>query len=195
MDIVSSEDYRNAVFDAFSFLVSRYSYSIIPPSEATFSVCFESTAVTISVLYDARQSYELAVHFDYEMPNGACEVFCLRDIMFAKGFQDYYTPQAQGAVALAKVLGKTADLVQLHAENLVLGDAFSYCSLYKNREEMQNRYHIENVTRQARSKAEIAWQNKDYHDVVSVLESIHSHLSEAELKKLEYCKKMSEVPQ
>lgn len=186
---IELKDYQTAVLEAFSFLITKYGYNALPESD--FTVSFQRASVTINVMYDARRSHELDLRLSYFTSSDSADSFTLDDILHAENGGSC-APQVSSLPALLKALQKIADKFQKYGENYIQGDSFSFRRLSKDREKRSNEYAITTKASRVKAEAGSAWKNRDYLEVVSLLSSIHKHLSKSELMKLAYSKKKAE---
>ncbi|CAN5885740.1 MAG: hypothetical protein USCGTAYLOR_01273 [Chromatiales bacterium USCg_Taylor] len=180
--------FSRAVFQYFNFLCSDYGFTVTDQS-ATL-VRFESNDVFINV-YHGRASYELGVEIGkFDDPSGTryrlptiIEAF-MGNTVGQKGVF-----QASSPDAICSSIEHLAQLVSSYCSALLRGDDDAFDRVRKASKHISEEL-TEHYTRGVlRRRAEQAWQNKDYADVVRVYEKILHTLTSIERKRLEIARK------
>lgn len=187
--LIGSLVYRDLVIKNFNFLVSDYGYALLPSSATSYVVSYASGSVTVEAMYDASHSFELDIRLSNTEAGSTIESFSLHEIVHAGGSSRFRTPQVADERPVANALENCAMVLKEYGDNFLRGDFFSFRRLSKYREQRSTEHEISTTVKMVKAKADLAWQKKNYMDVFSLLDSIRKHLSDADLKKLEYCEK------
>ncbi|MDR3410939.1 MAG: hypothetical protein P4L87_08370 [Formivibrio sp.] len=157
-------------------------------ADATF-VQFESPKIRINV-YHGRQSFEIGLEIESVLTPADIysfsEILSLVDSKLADDYKKYATHTAAGVAAGVSQL---AGLFQQCISADVLSDDQIFLRLELQKKKLAAKYALEVELRQARRRAETAWQEKDYVTVVSTLKPLRSALTTVEVGKLEFAKK------
>jgi hypothetical protein len=83
----------------------------------------------------------------------------------------------------AKVL---ANCLKQNAHEFLIGSNVAFNKIADFRDKECEEYALDTDLRLMRSQLNIAWHNKQYHQVVELLNPLKENLKKSELKKLEY---------
>jgi hypothetical protein len=179
--------FKDAVLSSFKFLIEL---GLHPVDEKITFVRYESSEVYVNV-YHGRASFELGVEIG-RLKEPEKEKLGIYDIVAwagaekAEGFGQHVMFQVSSRQGVQEFVPKLACLVQKYAIPFIKGDATAYREALEVRSRAAAEYVKQVNLRQTRSKAEAAWHEKDYSQVVELFRPVREHLSEVEAKKLAY---------
>jgi hypothetical protein len=178
--------FKDAVLFHFKFL-SDFGLHLVE-EKLTF-VRYESSEVFVNV-YHGRASYELGVEIGrLKEPQAKLSIF---DVVRwagaekAEGFGQHVMFQVSSREGVEEFVPKLATLVRKHAIRLLRGGEDAYHIALESRARRYADEMKEGNLRVVRSKADTAWQAKDYVRVVEVYGPVREELTEVEAKKLAY---------
>lgn len=87
------------------------------------------------------------------------------------------------------VLPELARLTDENAGELLAGNAAAFADAIAHSRLMMDASALTWAQQDARKNSDKAWRAKDFAGVIAALEPLEEHLSAAELKRLEYCRK------
>jgi hypothetical protein len=186
--------FTERVTSSFSFLSEEYDFRVVK-TEPTF-VRYESSRVFVNI-YHGRASFELGFEIGRLDGTGKEEsAYTLSMIIEHMGAQKttgYTSFQCSTGDSLKQCVPKLAGLVQNYASSFLTGDPGAYTQLLKTRSDIGERITKDYKLRAVREKAIEAWLSRDYAQVADLYESIFEDLTPAEIKKLDYSKKILAV--
>jgi hypothetical protein len=179
--------FKDAVLSSFTFLTEL---GLHPVDEKMTFVRYESSEVFVNV-YHGRASFELGVEIG-RLSEPDEEKLTIYDIVAwagaerTEGFGQHVMFQVSSPEGVREFVPKLAHLVQEYATPFIKGDVTAYREALEARSRAAAEYVKQVNVKQARSKAEAAWQEKDYAQVVELYSRTRSDLSEVESKRLSY---------
>jgi hypothetical protein len=182
--------FAEEVKDRFSFLGTLGFRRV--RSEPTL-VRFESSKMSINV-YHGRRSFE--IDLEIEPAHSPADAYSFAAILRLIDRQQlghtrsYATHTAQG---VAEGVRELAELFQQCIATGILNDSELFSRLKTQSAEWARDYAFETQLEQALKKFESAWATKDFGKVVQILAPFQEHLSQLNLKKLEYARKHSDA--
>ena len=187
-------EFAKLVLEAFDFLTKDFGFRCVQ-TEMTL-VKFESPDVFVTV-YHGRASYEIGVEIGLMnvSPSQSAPPFTIRDIVEFNGAakKTGYTREVTFSASTPELVKKfvyaLADLVRIYAVPVLNGDNAVIKQLEEFRSKEAEQFENESRMHQIRSKADIAWQRKDYASLVNLYEQVNEFLTPAETKKMEYARK------
>lgn len=184
--------FKECVLKEFNFLISNYKFKC--KKADTYYLRFESTTVFIELHYDGQRSFEidLSLGLIADLYDGKERPFYLDELIgfsIPDGNEDYRLMQASTSEQVARFVTKLAVLTEKYATDFLLGNRFSFKALSDFREKESNQYSLETNLKDIRTAAKEAWHNKNYADVIRLYEPVKKHITQSEIKKLEYCYK------
>ncbi len=150
---------------------------------------YENDNVFLEVNFDNGRSYELGVEIGKRYAQYPGSSFSLAEILKLRGIQEAKFVSRLMNSDQARLPGILSTLVRLtldHASDFLMGNDFSFAQVENQRNKESSEFELESKLRYARSVVDVAWPAKDYKAIINVLESIESHLSTTEKKRLEY---------
>lgn len=157
------------------------------------AVEYENNAVRLSIGYDFSHSYELSVSIGIISDDLSGAQSCdLAEILGMKGVAEadlISRLQISDENDLPHFLRMLGGLLVQHAAEFLDGHADAFKQLAQYRGRRDHRYNLDQHLSYARADAEKAWLVRDYDGTIRALESMRSHLTPAELLRLEYAKK------
>ena len=181
--------FKDAVLSNFKFLSD---FGLRGVEEKVTLVRYESSDVFLNV-YHGRASYELGVEIGrLREPDTRVSIF---DVLRcagaekAEGFRQHVVFQVSSKEAVREFVPKLAALVKKYAIPLLRGDEDAYRIALESRAKRYAKEVKEGNLRIVRSKADAAWQAKDYAQVVELYRPVRVDLTEAEAKKLAYAER------
>jgi hypothetical protein len=178
--------FKDAVLSSFKFLGD---FGLRRVEEGVTLVRYESSEVFMNV-YHGRASYELGVEIgrltEPESRLSIIDVVCWAGAETAEGFGQHVMFQVSSGEGLREFVPKLAALVKKYAVRLLRGDEDAYRSALESRAKRYAEEEKEGNLRVVRSKADAAWQAKDYALVVDLYGPVRQNLTEVEAKKLAY---------
>jgi hypothetical protein len=179
-------EFKETVLSSFKFLGDS---GLRPVEEEVTLVRYESSEVFVNVFH-GRASFELGVEIG--RLNEPAEKLTLYDIVAwagaekTEGFGQHVAFQVSSRKGVHELVPKLAVLIKKHAAPLLRGDRAAYHSALAIQSERAGQYAMEVNLGQVRSKAEAAWQAKDYAQVIELYDSMRKDLTEVQAKKLIY---------
>jgi hypothetical protein len=179
------------VLSAFSFLSTDYSFTCVTV-EDTF-VRYESESIFINI-YHGRSSYELGVEIGKLEKNSGLpeDWYTIGEIMDLIGVREklkFTFFQASTRDRIQMLVPKLAEYVREYAKPILNGDIQLFDKLHDLRQRKSDSYLKDMKLRRIREKAEIAWHEKNYSELIALYKSMRDDLSQVEAKKLEYAQK------
>jgi len=181
--------FTETVEENFSFLYTHGFERV--KNEPTF-IRFESKRAYVNV-YHGMQSFELGLEIgplESTHPEKATysmsEIIRLLEPDRADEYRNYAADSTDG---VAEGVRRLATLFRRYLDAGVLDDVGVFERLQKKRETWSHDFAREVNLTQTRRKLEVAWQVKDYAEVVAVLRPLRGILTPSELQKLEYAEK------
>jgi len=154
---------------------------------------YETKDVFVCVEFDGTRSFEISCSVGREDNfKGSSQVpFDLGEIMRSQGVaaEDAHAAfQVTTNQSLKKFLAVLATQLDKYGKDMLLGrdHAFAEVSVCRDAECVE--YSQKTEIRQVRSSLEAAWANRDYRQVIRLLDPVVDKLSDAEKKKLHYAK-------
>ena len=179
--------FTEQVLSSFGFLIKEYGFRVAK-SDPTF-VRYESSIVFVNI-YHGRTSYELGFEVG-RLDDGSGQEeqpYSLSMIMQHMRKQEQKSFQASTRDRVKELVPKLADLVRTYANSFLKGDVATFRELMTTRLDMADKLHDELRVRAVRQKAVNAWRARDFLQVAELYDSIFEHLTQAEVKKLNYAK-------
>jgi len=145
-------------------------------------------AVFLEVWFDYRGS-------EFSVVVGRDQVLRERQQLYLSEILDWrrVTPSI-GSFAYAEanqriVLQELARLTDENAGALLAGDDRAFASAFVHQRQMRDASSLAWTLEDARKRADKAWRAKDHARVIAALAPVEEHLSTADIKRLEYCRK------
>ncbi|MGH8647514.1 MAG: hypothetical protein ACREX4_24865 [Gammaproteobacteria bacterium] len=191
--------FEEAVLDSFSFLRSEFGFRVVE-SEVT-RVRYESEDAFVNV-YHGRSSYEIGCEIGLlqqkrkedpnalgeDAPETAFSIWEIARMGSAPGVTDRTFYQASTSHVIAELVPRLADLVKNFGRRALSGDRVLYKALEHAHSAWFEEYQKETMLMQIRRQVVDAWQARDFHRVVQLLEPVMQDLTPAEVRKLEYAR-------
>jgi hypothetical protein len=178
--------FNDAVLSSFKFLGDL---GLRQVEERVTLVRYESSEVFLNV-YHGRASYELGVEIGrLGEPDKRLSIF---DVVRwagaekAEGFGQHVMFQVSSREGVREFVPKLAALVKKYAIPLLRGDEDAYHTALESRAKRYAEEVKEGGLGVVRSKADAAWQAKDYAQVIELYSPVRQDLTEVEAKKLAY---------
>ena len=178
--------FKDTVLANFKFLGD---FGLRPVDEKVTLVRYESAGVFLNV-YHGRASFELGVEIGrFKEPETRLSVF---DVVRwagaekAEGFGQHVLFQVSSREGVQEFVPKLALLVKKYATPFLRGSEDAYRTALESRAKRYADEVRESNLRVVRSKADAAWQAKDYAQVVELYGPVREDLTEVEVKKLAY---------
>jgi hypothetical protein len=170
---------------AFSFLEQA---GFRQSESAPGLVTFESDRSFLIVSWSSR-SGELDAFIGLTPRTGLPQdQYSLADVMKAAGLPDCKPAQVADESRLEPFIAMLADNVRTHAQAGLKGERMYFRRLEAYRSTNADAYMREMKLRQVRAEVEKAWRDRQFEKVVSLYASVEQHLTESEVRKLEYAK-------
>lgn len=178
--------FKDDVLSSFKFLAN---FGLRPVEEKVTFVRYESSEVFVNVFH-GRASYELGVEIGrLKEQDAKLSIFDIVRWAGAEkdgGFGHHVMFQVSSRAGVREFVPKLAALAQKYAVPLLRGDEDAYRTALESRAKRCADEVKEGNLRAVRSKADAAWQAKDYARVVELYGTIRKELTEVEAKKLAY---------
>ena len=178
--------FKAEVLSSFRFLAN---FGLRPVEEKVTLVRYESSEVFVNVFH-GRASYELGVEIgrlkDQDAKLSIFDIVRWAGAEKGEGFGQHVMFQVSSREGVREFVPKLAALVRKHAVPLLRGDEDAYCTALESRAKRYADEVKEGDLRVVRSKADAAWQAKDYAQVVELYGPVREELTEVEAKKLAY---------
>lgn len=178
--------FKDAVLANFKFLSDL---GLRPVDEKVTLVRYESAGVFVNV-YHGRASFELGVEIGrLKESEGRLSIF---DVVRwagaekAEGLGQHVMFQVSSREGVQEFVPKLAALVEKYAIPFLQGNKDLYRAALESRAKRYADEVKEGNLRVVRSRADVAWQAKDYAQVVELYGPIREDLNEVEVKKLAY---------
>lgn len=181
--------FKEAVLTSFKFLNDA---GLHPVAGEMTLVRYESSVVFVNV-YHGRVSFELGVEIGrLREPSKALTLY---DIVAwagaekAEGFANHVMFQVSSRKDVQEFAGRLASLIRKYAGPFLRGDDSAFDSAFEVRAERWQREMKQGNLSNIRSRAEAAWQAKNYVQVIKYYSSMHEDLSHVESKRLDYAER------
>lgn len=178
--------FTDVVLSNFKFLGE---FGLRPVDEKVTLVRYESAGIFVNV-YHGRVSFELGVEIGrLNEPEARLSVF---DIVRwagaekAESFGQHVMFQVSSRQGVQEFVPKLAALVKKYATPFLRGDEDAYRTALQSRAKRYADEVKDGNLRAVRSKADAAWQAKNYPHVVELYGPLRNDLTEVEAKKLAY---------
>jgi hypothetical protein len=178
--------FSKVVQEEFLFLVKDY-YFKCTVAETTY-VRFESDRVFINI-YHGRSSFEIGLEIgllDRDEPYSLSELIHLGDSKEGNSYRNFMagTPELvrRGITLLREKFEK-------YGIKALSGAAEFFSKLHHQGKQLEASFSNQMKVRHTRPKADEAFHQKNYKEVVRLYESMLNALTPAELKKLEYSRR------
>jgi hypothetical protein len=181
--------FREAVLFDFGFLGS---YGFRPVQEEVTFVRFESTAVFVNI-YHGRASFELGAEIGRLTNPG--EKISLHDVVAwagankVEGFGEHVVFQVSSHEGVQEFVRRLAKLIQKYATPFLKGDADAYKCVAEASSRNTADYMKSMKLDRIRTKAEIAWHQKDFPQVAELYGSMRDDLNSVEAGRCAYAEK------
>lgn len=175
---------------SLAFVTEEYGFKIT--SIGRNGVTYASRSVSLRVSYFRN---EVSASFTQLRDRSGQRQFSLSEIMQLVAPIDKYRPVALMARwdNIEHVVEILADRIRRYAAPFLKDEPGTYDRLHVSQTEASKRYTDQMTLRQARTKAEMAWREKDFRRVIAALAPVEAMLSQAEKRKLAYAKKQVTV--
>lgn len=161
-------------------------------SEATF-VQFKSIKCAISI-YHGRLSYEIGLDIEFQQSQNSYSIAEIQRLKKYNFDSQYRKVSARSVKNVADVVHKLANLFEQCVNAGVLTDDDLIPQLEYERKKWGHEFALRVELSQALEKSTTAWQKKDFNQFVQILTPLQEHLSQVNIKKLEYAlKKISDT--
>lgn len=180
--------FQDVVKKHFAFLEDQYGFKCV--SSDLYTVKYSSDKVYLNI-YHERVSYEL--YFEIGMlPEDYNNLLKanLSDIIAMPGIVNenvFY--QASNKNDVYMVVEKLADLARMYAKDALNASLQYFRDIANYRTQVQENALRLLELKTAESKANSAWNVKDYKTVVEVYTQFEKHLNSVQLKRLDFAKK------
>lgn len=189
---MSQELFVHSVEQAFGSLMREFGLRRSETSINCVKYCKDD--VNVQIAWDARCSYEIELRigcfhgqeFNEENSYTLGEVILLRRV--SNRLNDMFF-QASDINALEQTLGQMAVLLSRHATDLLMGDFASYKQLNVARLRYAEELASEQGLNDIRRRADIAWNDRNYDQLITLYSPIEKMLSPSEKMKLGYARK------
>lgn len=178
--------FKDTVLANFKFLGD---FGLRPVLEKVTLVRYESAEVFLNV-YHGRASFELGVEIGrLKEPEAKLSIF---DVVRwarseeAEGLGQHVMFQVSSPNGVREFVPKLAALVKKYAVPFLSGNEDAYRTALESRAKRYADEVKEGNLRVVRSKADAAWQAKDYAQFVELYSPVRNDLTEVEAKKLAY---------
>lgn len=180
--------FNEVVRAAFAFLVSSYRFRLVEERENYFR--FENDRVVVVLVYDRLRSYEISVALG--LKGDAQPLFDLPEVLRSRGVAAEQQPagyQTASDEVVRRLIAQMSSVLTQHGAELLSGDSLAWRKLNALRDAECLEFAQRHALGFARSKADAAWEKKDFPGVVAALSPLQALLSPTERKRLEYAGK------
>jgi hypothetical protein len=174
------------VRDAFQYLETQY--GMLCTYQDVTCVRYDTTDVRVLVSH-GQTSYEIRVEADLKSGDRDLSMYELSSIMGVRGRLGWTTWQASTPDSVAAGVAHLAGLLRAHGDRCLRGEKAAFEEMKSRRLERVRSYEIETKLEHARSRAEAAWQRKDYSSYWAELAPLEDHLNDLERKRLSYSRR------
>jgi hypothetical protein len=187
--------FQNIAEREFEYLQSEYRYKCI--ESGPWLIKYSSRDVFVIVSFDGNRSYELSCAIgrndDYR---DSCSVpFDLAEIIRCKEYPqkgvDVFC-RVTSRVDLEKHVKELAYLLKAYAKDMLMGPKKEFDMVADFRNAECEKYYLQKEWIQLQEEVSIAWKNRLYKKVFELLSPHKEYLSNLDMKRLEYAKKMVE---
>jgi hypothetical protein len=183
-------NFEKQIAEAFSFLTTNYNLDIVSASPTI--VRYESGSIFVNI-YHGRTSHELGVEIGLIAKEKSEEkAYVLSELMRLGGEKkanEFMRPIADTPDKIQQGILIMSSLLEQYGHEALSGNSDIFEQLSIKRVHWNTRFANEIHVRQAREKADIAFQKKKFPEVVKAYESMLDDLLPIEQKKLEYARK------
>ena len=168
----------------FLFLQNEFSMNI-QEKRTDECVCFKSNVSWIEIWFD---KYSLSVEMGTNDGLYQASLWDIMQLTSGEGRSASY--MAADEEKLIKGLRLLSSYVKQYCNKALAGDIEFYKELQKIKEERNQEYAYRNRINSIEEQAKIAWENRNYKEIISLYRPIFEHLSPLQKKRLEICTKM-----
>jgi hypothetical protein len=187
-------EFEKTVKALFEFLEKDYGFHIeeIKQSKYVRIIRYESPLVFVNLVY-GPPSYEPEISFGRigvdDMQGGRS--FSVGDLLGLEYYSEWnWGDVDQSNSRLLEIISGFACLFKKRGSGCLRGDGNIYEKMAVKRRVALNQWRKDETTRQAREAAEVAWNSKNYNEIVRLYQSMSDLLTEMEKKKLKYARKI-----
>jgi hypothetical protein len=185
------DEFESAVRREFSFLERKYGFRLCEVKQDGYvkSMRYASSDVYV-ILFYGPAAYEPELSFGRigvdDVP-GAMS-FHAGDLTISKSSAEVDTPNSQGS-KIERIVAGFARWLDEYGSDYLNGDQVVFERMAVRRAENIAAWGKEERIGQQKGKAEPAWKEKHYAEVVALLESMEGELTELERSRLAYARK------
>lgn len=184
--------FENAVKISFLFLEKEYGFKCI--ESGPYFVKYQSLDVYVSLVFDGDRSYELYCQIgrnDNYRDTGMLPID-LADVInfYLQPHTKYIFCRATDEECLMRYINEYSTYLLEYGKELLNGsrDVFNEIAMF--RDNLTERYAKDNDLRQLEVELDRAWKNKNFKNIVELLEPVQENIPVLFQKKLIYAKKM-----
>lgn len=186
---VKEDIFNQYVESCFEFLIDDYDFEIVERS--AFGRLYGSKNIKAKISYSSFRG-----NLDFEIANKLVEEGRFTNLYYiwaCKDLKEYRylnpTMSVNEAKDIPKCLEKLSSLVREICGDLLLGGIQEFETLAECREAHIHEYHLQNSFLWERKKANLAWREKNFNEVVKYLSLLSENLTVSEERRLRFAKK------
>jgi hypothetical protein len=175
--------------EAFDFLLSDYDFSCT--TKKYFEMIYENDKIEIRVSHP-RSEFGLAFrqkNMELETPGNPIYIEDILNYKRVLEKEKYYGLAAMESESIRFCVNKLAELMAKYTVEFLEGDPAAYQCVKDFAVEKQKIYRNKNELSLIRKKVATAWEEKNYARIVELFGPVRERITNAEKKKLDYCKK------
>jgi hypothetical protein len=179
--------FRSAVSNSFAFLKEHG----FRATDETHGVEYTSRHVAVLIYYEPY-SYEMGVRVSLPKTGQDAELSDIAEYGGApekEAFRQWTLFQTSNAEGVQHLVPEMARLLRTYGQPFLAGDAAAYETVQRARAAARADLLANWKMQEVRSKADAAWHERRYPDVVKFYGSVRDRLTPAELKKLQYAER------
>jgi hypothetical protein len=177
--------FEEAVLTEFRFLVTEYGFAQVDANPSCVS--YERDDVRVAIRQD-RESFELGVTVERKGMGERFSVWEIARLQHAPDVTERTFLQASTTDRVEKFIPELARLLRTYGGDALRGDAGFFSRLRELQVEESNRFLRDGRLRWVRERLPEMWHQRDYAQIVRLLDEVHEQLSPSELAKLAYAR-------
>jgi hypothetical protein len=178
--------FQDIVLKNFQFLIDDFGFHCAGAN--LLLVKYESENVFIRIYHD-RLSYELELYFGLRQGDTSQEEsYTLIEVMNLTGHADFVNFEVTTREEMMESVFKMASLFKQYASRAIIGEKEFYDMLAKQQIAISHNLMVEYTEKFIGKDVEIAWEKKDYKEVVKLYEMYENFLTKEQMTKFKYAK-------
>lgn len=184
-DSWSTLRFEEAVLNEFRFLVTEYGFTQRRSSPSCVS--YERDDVRVAIQQD-RSSFELRVSVERRATGERFSVWEIARLQNAPGVDENTSAQASTKDQVQRLIAELGMLLRTYGHGVLCGDEGFFSRLRQLQQDESNQFLREGRLRWVRERLPEMWRQRNYAEIVRLLDDVREQLSASELAKLSYAR-------